>query len=687
MLEVRDRLNFEDYLDSLLNSVESDDLEFKSAAGGFPGSFWDTYSAFANSEGGVIVLGVIERKGKFYIDNLSDEQIEKYTKDFWNNVNNRATVSCNLLKTEDVVVEDYNGHKLMLFFIPRASREQRPVYRTSQPYNGTFKRNHEGDYKCTEREVQRMFSDANVSNPADSRILRNYSLNDLDMESVAQYRQLFKLAKPDHPWSVLSDFEFLKKIGAYRTDRGTKEEGFTVAGVLMFGKEDAITDNECCPDFFPDYQEKLSDNPEIRWTNRICPDGTWEANLFQFYLRVLPRLSAVLPKPFILEGNTRRDETPAHVAVREALVNFCIHTDYSENATMVVRLYSNKIVFTNPGTLLVSKMQYYGESASVCRNKTLQKMFMLIGSAEKAGSGVDKILAGWRFANWRAPMLRTLSQPDLVELTMMMESMMDEGTKERLVLIFGTEVFSLGHERLLTLNAACTDGYITNESLRVVLNQHKAEVADLLKDMCKHKLLVQEGYGRGTKYRLPMTVKVASSGSKVASSGSKVASSGSKVASSGSKVASSGSKVASSGSKVASSGSKVASSGSKVASSGSKVASSGSKVASSGSKVASSGSKVASSGSKVASFGSKVASSPMSNLIKQRMSYSELKDKICSLCSDWVSVDELAEELRRKRTYLRNKIIPKMLEDNSLEMLFPGVPNHPRQKYKSTVNK
>ena len=680
MLEVRDRLNFEDYLDSLLNSVESDDLEFKSAAGGFPGSFWDTYSAFANSEGGVIVLGVIERKGKFYIDNLSDEQIEKYTKDFWNNVNNRATVSCNLLKTEDVVVEDYNGHKLMLFFIPRASREQRPVYRTSQPYNGTFKRNHEGDYKCTEREVQRMFSDANVSNPADSRILRNYSLDDLDMESVAQYRQLFKLAKPDHPWSVLSDFEFLKKIGAYRTDRGTKEEGFTVAGVLMFGKENAITDNECCPNFFPDYQEKLSDNPEIRWTNRICPDGTWEANLFQFYLRVLPRLSAVLPKPFILEGNIRRDETPAHVAVREALVNFCIHTDYSENATMVVRLYSNKIVFTNPGTLLVSKMQYYGESASVCRNKTLQKMFMLIGSAEKAGSGVDKILAGWRFANWRAPMLRTLSQPDLVELTMMMESMMDEETKERLVLIFGTEVLSLGHERLLTLNAACTDGYITNESLRVVLNQHKAEVADLLKDMCKHKLLVQEGYGRGTKYRLPMTVKVASSGSKVASSGSKVASSGSKVASSGSKVASSGSKVASSGSKVASSGSKVASSGSKVASSGSKVASSGSKVASSGSKVASSGSKVASSGSKV-------ASSPMPNLIKQRMSYSELKDKICSFCSDWVSVDELAEELRRKRTYLRNKIIPKMLEDNSLEMLFPGVPNHPRQKYKSTVKK
>ena len=158
MIEVRNILDFSDYIDSLLLREESDDLEFKSASGGFPGSFWDTYSAFANSEGGFIVLGVVEKKGKFYIDSLSDEQIEKYTKDFWNNVNNRATISCNLLKTDDVVVENYKGHKLMLFFIPRAAREQRPVYRTTQPYNGTFKRNYEGDYKCTEREVQGRFA-------------------------------------------------------------------------------------------------------------------------------------------------------------------------------------------------------------------------------------------------------------------------------------------------------------------------------------------------------------------------------------------------------------------------------------------------------------------------------------------------------------------------------------------------
>ena len=175
MIDVRNILDFKDFIEDLLIHSECDDIEFKSAAGGFPGSFWETYSAFANSEGGVIVLGVAEKKNGYQLDNLSDETIEKYTKDFWNNVNNRSTISCNLMKSDDLQIVEYKKYKIMLFFIPMASREQKPVYRSTQPYNGTFKRNYEGDYKCTEREVQRMFSDANVSSPADSRILNNYT--------------------------------------------------------------------------------------------------------------------------------------------------------------------------------------------------------------------------------------------------------------------------------------------------------------------------------------------------------------------------------------------------------------------------------------------------------------------------------------------------------------------------------
>ena len=294
----RDQTKIREFLNDILTRKESEDLEFKHASGGFPGSFWDTYSSFANTEGGTIILGVEEKDDKLYLDVLPDDLVEKYRKDFWNNVNNKSTVSCNLLKNEDVEVVKFNGYNIMFFHIPCATREQRPVFRTTNPYNGTFKRDYEGDYKCTEKEVQRMYADANVSSPADSRILQNYSLDDFDRESLQQYRQLFAIASPNHPWLGLDDIKLLEKLGGYRKDRVTGEEGFTLASLLMFGKYDSITDNACAPDFFPDYQEWMDNDPNSRWTARIYPDGTWEANLFQFYRRVLPRLQNFLPVPF-----------------------------------------------------------------------------------------------------------------------------------------------------------------------------------------------------------------------------------------------------------------------------------------------------------------------------------------------------------------------------------------------------
>lgn len=503
MMEIRDINDFNEYLDTLLVRNECDDLEFKSAAGGFPGSFWDTYSAFANSEGGTIVLGVQEKKGKFHIDNLTEEQVEKYRKDFWNNVNNRQTVSINLMQKEDVVSGNYKGYAFMLFFVPRASREQRPVYRTTDPYKGTFKRNYEGDYKCSEKEVQRMFADADDSRPADSRILKGYTLDDIDQEALKRYRQLFSLSSPDHPWLALDEIELLRKLGGYRKDRQTGEKGFTLAGLLMFGKSESITEVECAPYFFPDYQEYLTEDEDVRWTYRLCADGTWEANLFNFYQRILPRLQAPLPKPFKLEGNIRKEETPAHVAVREALTNLCVHADYSINASLLVKQELHRLVFSNPGTLLVSRDQYYTGGESVCRNKSLQKMFSMIGVAEKAGSGTDKIMKGWREANWRSPNIEEQQEPDKVVLTMPMVSFLSDEAKAKLTEKFGITANSFDHNVLSILALASDEGYVTNVRLRYSLNLHKSEISDLLKLMTQNGLLISEGYGRGMRYVLP----------------------------------------------------------------------------------------------------------------------------------------------------------------------------------------
>lgn len=410
-------MNFKKDLQSLYHLSENAELEFKSAKGGIPDSFWETFSSFANTNGGVIVLGVKEANGKFVFDGLTDEQIATYKKRFWDCAHNKAKVSSTLLTENDIYEEDIEGKKFLLFRIPRASFEIRPVYLTQNPFGNTYKRNHEGDYHCTDREVRQMFADSqSQSDSFDSCILPNYSIDDIDQTTLKSYRQRFVLKKENHPWNNLNDLAFMTKIGAYRVDRNTGDEGFTRAGILMFGKTESITDTACAPSYFVDYQEKLSDTPDIRWSNRIYPDGTWEANLFQFFYRVYNQLASTLPTPFILDGITRIEETPAKVAIREALVNTIVHASYSELGSLLILRERNKIVMRNPGRMLISIDDFYAGSQSVCRNPLLQKMFMFIGYGEKAGSGADYIVKGCADSQWLSPQVLENVQPDSVSL-------------------------------------------------------------------------------------------------------------------------------------------------------------------------------------------------------------------------------------------------------------------------------
>ena len=585
------------YVSQIIKDRETAEIEYKSAKGGFPKNFWETYSAFANTHGGTIVLGVKEKDGIFTLNNLTDDDIDKLQKDFWSGVHNKNTINACILKNDDVEVGEIEGHKVILFHIPQAQRDQRPIHCTQDAFNGTFRRNYEGDYLCGNAEVRRMFADADITRPADGRILKNYSWDDIDMPSFEQYRRLFATAKPSHPWHTLSNDELMRKLGGYRKDRETGEEGFTLAGILMFGKYDSIKDQTCAPKFFPDYKEIPADTSSTRWIDRIYPDGSWEANLFQFYRRVLPKLQQVIPTPFRLEGNQRKDETPAHESLREAFANLCVHADYSEESSLLVYRYPHRIVFSNPGVMLISKQQFYQGGESVCRNTSLQQMFMMIGSAEKAGSGVDKILKGWETLNWKRPYPIEKAQPNKVELVMPLESLLDESVLLELNKLFGIRLEQLDSNEKIAVSMALTERIINNERLRDTLSLHPADITHMLQHLCKEDFLASSGHGRGTVYKL----KVATLGEKVATSEGKVATpKGSWV------------------------------------------------VTPMGSKVATSGEKVATSKGKVATPNSK------------RMSKDDMRKMIIDYCSEWRTVSEIADYVCRNKQYIRNKILPVM---------------------------
>jgi ATP-dependent DNA helicase RecG len=484
-----------------VHAGEDKDWEFKSAKGGLPGILWETYSAMANTDGGVIVLGVKEKDGDFEVHGLDDPA--KVEKDFWSTINNRGKVSANLLTNSDVRVVPVGGKPVLFVQVPRASRRQRPVFVGQNPLEGTYRRFNDGDYKCNENETRRLLADQ-LDDSLDGRVAEHFGLTDLDPETVQQYRQIFSARSLTHPWRSLPDDRFLEQIGAWRKDRGTGLEGITFAGLLMFGKDQAITDPAAVPEFHVDYRERLSSDHRVRWTDRIWPDGTWTANLFQFYQRVVVRLTADLKNPFQLQPNmVRKDDTPVHEAVRETFVNAIIHADFRGQGGIIVEKYRDRFEFSNPGTLLLPVEQILRGGVSECRNRLLQTMFSLLGYGEKAGSGFDKIRQGWASQNWRLPIIEETQRPDRVQVVLPMVSLLPEESLGRIKGRFGTKFKKLSPLEVQALVTADLEGGVSNLRMRQICSEHPTELTKLLQSLVSRGFLQQDGRGRGTTYRLP----------------------------------------------------------------------------------------------------------------------------------------------------------------------------------------
>ena len=134
---------------------ENNRIEAKKALGGLPHSIWETYSAFANTMGGILLLGVEEQADKSFAA-VGLPAPEFLVEDFWAQVTDPHKVSVNLLTPDDVTVEAVDGKRLVAIRIPRAARVDRPVYIDGDPLTGTYRRSGEGDYRLSPDEVRAM---------------------------------------------------------------------------------------------------------------------------------------------------------------------------------------------------------------------------------------------------------------------------------------------------------------------------------------------------------------------------------------------------------------------------------------------------------------------------------------------------------------------------------------------------
>ena len=391
---------------------ENQQLEFKTAKGGFPKSFWETYSAFSNTRGGIVYLGISELPDKTIISSLlNSKDIISLKNELWSSLNNPQKVSVNLISENDIKVKEYDGYPVLEIKIKPASNEYKPVYINGNILTGSYRRNFEGDYHCSPSEIKAMLRDADEKTQ-DLKPVEELDLDSLCKETISAYKNRLLALHPEHVFAQKDETSFLEYLGAIRMC-SDKSMHPTRAGLLMFGYAHKIVYE--FPEYFIDYQEIYSD--DVRWTDRVTSEsGDWSGNLFDFYNKIINRLTSDVKNEFTMNNVTRLDDNMMHKALREALCNAISNSDFLFPRGLVIKKYKDHIEFNNPGCLRMSVEQMFKGGESDARNKTILKMFNLVGVGERAGSVVPLILNACSKFHLPTPMLSDEFNPDRTKL-------------------------------------------------------------------------------------------------------------------------------------------------------------------------------------------------------------------------------------------------------------------------------
>ena len=488
------------------NRLEMKAAQGRNGNGALPRSIWETLSAFANTAGGVIVLGAVEHDdGSFEVVGI--KKADKVLDDFWNAALSRDKVSARFLKDGDASVEEVDGKSVVVIRVPWVDRRMRPIFINDDIFGGTFRRAYTGDHICDREEVLSMLRDADTSSQ-DADIAQRAVMDYLDKETVQRYRRRFDAKNEGHVWSADDDEAFLKNLGAIAVDENGETKP-TRAGLLMFGQDRWITRE--FPHYFLDYRQETG--YDTRWEDRFTSQpGDWSGNVYDFYFRVYNKLKAALKVPFRLDGIDRVDDTPAHEALRESIANGLVNTNWFERRGFVCVWGNEAITIENPGDFRMPVEEAMKPGKSDPRNETMMKMFSMAEIGERAGSGMDKIFKGWEWAGYDTPTYEVEYGPDRTTLTLpLVDSSSDSsgvssdfGAKAKNRTNKSDESDKRATERRKAAIATYLEDYgpAGRAAIADAVGLQASRASELLAEMADEGTIVAEGATRNRKFRL-----------------------------------------------------------------------------------------------------------------------------------------------------------------------------------------
>lgn len=380
-----------DELIERLKGHEWRDIEFKEAQFAVPKDVYTSVSAFANTEGGHIVFGVAKKDGSYEVVGVLHASVDDVQNAFLTTVRDRKKISA-FIAVQENKIDDPNG-VVLVFYIPEASRKEKPVYLDGNPKE-SYIRSGGTDQHCSKEELLRFIRDASDL-PYDSEPLDDVPAETcFDGDVIRWYRTEMNHRHPGRH-EALKDLEFLNEWGFVVEKEGRLAP--TRAGVLVFGQGKYV--RQILPRPVVDYQRidfnSADWTPDQRWSDRVVV----EDNLIRAWWQLVEKFMQLAERPFALDMSTLRrdDEPPDYISFREAAINLLIHQDYGDHGRLaVVQLFRDQITFFNPGDNFYSEDRLLDPGVKDVRNPGIVNAFRRIGLSDQAGTGFRAIFRNWR---------------------------------------------------------------------------------------------------------------------------------------------------------------------------------------------------------------------------------------------------------------------------------------------------
>ncbi|MDR0945346.1 MAG: putative DNA binding domain-containing protein [Bifidobacteriaceae bacterium] len=395
-------------------------VEAKAARTGLPHSVWETVSAFSNSDGGVIVLGLDEHAGFTPVAGFDPSRVEAQ---FISGASDGQglKVMPQPHYTIDTAVVD--GSPVVVVDIAPLEVIAQPCYVLAQGVlNGSYSRRGDGDRHLSAYAIYLL--QANRTRPRDDTAgIPGADIQDLDTEAVTRYlarlRAEDRAALADHP----TDTEALTRLSVIGRDGRP-----TLAGLLALGRypQEFLPQLVVTIAAFPtDHGEDQASG--IRLLDSRTIDGPIPRMLTMAVTAVAHNLRTVVLGEGL--GGLATPEIPLG-ALREAIANALIHRDYSSNAVgqqVQIDIYPSRIDITSPGGLFGGRsIEDALAGGSVSRNPALAAILTdttlpdsAEAVAENKGTGLRRILGliahlglpEPQFANHRTHFTVTFTRP------------------------------------------------------------------------------------------------------------------------------------------------------------------------------------------------------------------------------------------------------------------------------------